>query len=338
MKRKLFSTLKLTLIYVLITFALVEGVLWVMGYRPYHNNDYRVVSSPKDPYIADEKLGIQLNEGVFNFVLNEKIKFTATHDSNGNRVIPSNNHDSNEKVVFLGCSYTYGYGVNDNESYPAITQEKHPEWNVQNTAVVGYGTAQHLLQLRELLENDSPVCVILGLSSVHFIRTVLSQKYRAHLKIGYKRSSSDVDKRMDGAKFPFFDDCSGKVKYASWNSLYSELSGRYLSASINFVQGILERNRESKNDPVDVTAAIIKEMQTLCKEKGVAFGVACLDTSKETKALKRKLKDVAWNNIGFSFKQKKYTHLPYDSHPNANGHEKIAASVIPFIEKLMDNE
>lgn len=309
-----------------------------MGYRPYHNTDYQVVSSPENPYIADSDLGIQLNKGTFQFTLNKAVKFSATHQENGQRFIPRSEINQNENVVFLGCSYTYGYGVNDGESYPALAQEKHPEWNVENTAVVGYGTAQHLLQLRDLLKNESPKCVVLGLSSVHFIRTVLSEKYRANLRIGYRRSSSDVDDRMDGARFPYFDDCSGKVKHSDWKNLYAELPGRYWSATINFVQGIVERQRETTCDPVAITACIIQEMHDLCEAKNIPFGVICLDTSKETKALEKQLETVAWKNVGFSFKKKKYTHLPHDSHPNAAGHKKIAESVIPFIEKLLTHE
>lgn len=338
MKKRIFSALKLTLIYTAITFTIVEGVLWIMGYRPYYNTDYEVSSTPENPYVADNTLGIKLNEGSYHFTLNKAVNFTATHQENGQRFIPGADLKRKDNVVFLGCSYTYGYGVNDDESYPAITQAQHPEWNVENTAVVGYGTAQHLLQLRNRLEEESPSCVILGLSSVHFIRTVLSEKYRANLHIGYRRSSSDVDDRMNGARFPFFDDCSGKAKYAPWQNLYSEIPGRYWSASINFMQGIIERNRETDCDPIAVTACIVQEMNDLCASKNIPFGVICLDTSKETKALEKRLDDVSWKNIGFSFKKKKDTHLPHDSHPNAAGHQKIAGSVIPFIEKMLVNE
>ncbi|MCR9171124.1 MAG: hypothetical protein NXI10_01425 [bacterium] len=338
MKKRILSALKYTLIYSVITFVLLEGLLWILGYRPYANTDYEVHSSPKNPYVADAKLGIQLNPGTYHFTLNKKVKFTATHSDNGQRFIPGADANQTENVVFLGCSYTYGYGVNDNASFAAIAQQEHPEWNVENTAVVGYGTAQHLLQLRDQLKENEPKAVILCLSSVHFIRTVLSQHYRSNLRIGYRRSSSDVDGRMSGARFPYFDDYSGKAKFASWEELYSEIPGRYWSASINFIQHIRDRSNEPQCDAVDITAYLIREMQALCKAKGVPFGVVCLDTNHETAELHEKLKGVAWKNVGFSFKSKKYTHLPYDSHPNAKGHQKIAQSVVPFIEKLVADE
>lgn len=309
-----------------------------MGYRPYANTDYKVVSNPKNPFVADTKLGIQLNPGSYDFVLNEHVKFTATHQENGQRFIPGPDRDGSSRVLFLGCSYTYGYGVNDDESFAALAKKKHPEWDVENAAVVGYGTAQHLLQLRNRLDNEPPECVVLCLSSVHFIRTVLSQKYRANLRIGYRRSSNNVDGRMKGARFPYFDDTSGKAKFANWDDLYSELPGRYWSATINFIQNLRDRLREPKGDPVKITAELIKEMQRLCDEHGVKFGVICLDTNHKTRALQKCLPNIDWQNVGFSFQSKKYTHLPYDSHPNAKGHQKIAQSTIPFIENLLENE
>lgn len=337
MKKRFVSGLKYTLIYSVITFALLEGLLWIMGYRPYANTDYEVVSKPKNPYVADANLGIQLNPGTYRLKLNKKVKFKATHQENGQRFIPKKFEACTNKVLFLGCSYTYGYGVNDNESFTAITQKKHHDWKVENAAVVGYGTAQHLLQLRERLINETPECVVLCLSSVHFIRTVLSQNYRANLRIGYRRSSSDVDDRMNGARFPYFDNTSGKVKHAKWEDLYSEIPGRYWSASINLLQNLRDKSKEPDCDPIKVTASLIKEMQDLCDKKGVAFGVICLDSNHETKALEKQLKMSHWLNVGFSFKSKKCTHLPYDSHPNAKGHKKIAQSVIPFLEKLMSD-
>lgn len=338
MKKRFVSGLKYTLIYTIITLVLLEGLLWIMGYRPYANTDYEVISTPKNPYIADNYFGIQLNPGTFKLTLNKKVKFKATHKENGQRLIPGSDPKRTDNVLFLGCSYTYGYGVNDNKTFAAIAQKKHPDWNVENTAVVGYGTAQHLLQLRKQVQEESPKCVILCLSSVHFIRTVLSQNYRSNLRIGYRRSSSNVDGRMNGARFPYFDDYSGKEKHAKWEDLYSEIPGRYWSASINFIQNIRDRGREPKCNSIDITAHLIREMQALCNAKGIPFGVVCIDTNHETVALQKKLKNVAWKNVGFSFKSKKYTHIPYDSHPNAKGHKKIAQSVIPFIEKLLANE
>ena len=199
---------------------------WVIVHN--RNHDYHVVSTPQTPFIADAQLGIQLKEGTFDFILNDAVHFTATHLDNGMRKIHASPLGNDSSILFLGCSYTYGYGVNDHENFPAIAQARHPDWNVENKGVVGYGTTQHLIQLRDRLKNENndvspPKCVVLCLSSVHFIRTVLSQQYRSNLRIGYRRSSSNMDDRMNGARFPYIDNLQLDVKYAGWESLFDEV-------------------------------------------------------------------------------------------------------------------
>ena len=314
----------------------MEVLLWLIGYRPYSNDDYKVRSSPDYPYIADNELGIRLNEGVYTITLNDAVQFKATHQNNGERKVPGYGLNDGPEVLFLGCSYTYGYGVNDNESFPALIQENHSDWNIRNAAVVGYGTTQHLIQLRERIKKNPPECVILALSSVHLIRTVLSQRYRSNLKIGFKRSSAKVDNRMKGARFPYMNRC-GKIAYQNWETMYSEIPGRYWLATANFLQIQSDNSQDAKCNPVEITSCIINEMAQLCDEKNVAFGVICLDTDHKTAKIEQKVKSVPWKNVGFSFKSKKYTHLPHDSHPNRKGHDKIASTVDPFIQSLLND-
>lgn len=337
MKKRLLRGLKWTAIYTVVTFVFFEGLLWILGYRPYTNNDYHVDSSPELPYIGDSQLGIRLNEGQYTLTLNNAVTFKATHLANGQRKIPKSGVDSLPELLFLGCSYTYGYGVNDAESFPALIQKKHTGWNVQNAAVVGYGTAQHLLQLKKRLKKDPPKCVIVSLSSVHFIRTVLSQQYRANLRIGYRRSSDQVDNRMSTARFPYMRKC-GKIEYQGWNGMYPEIWGRYWLASANFLQLQYDSAKEPNCDAVDITKCILEEMAELCEKHDVSFGVICLDNSPETRQLQQRVTSIPWKNIGFSFKNKVLTHLPHDSHPNAKGHQKIAADAMAFIEKQMHDD
>lgn len=337
MKKRLLNTLKWTAIYSVVTLLFLEILLRILGYRPYSNDDYKVSSTPSKPYVADNEFGIRLNEGVFTLTLNNAVKFTATHQSNGERKTPGSVKSDAPEILFLGCSFTYGYGVNDEETFPAIIQKKHEYWSIRNAAVVGYGTTQHLLQLRERLDKNPPECVILSLSSVHLMRTVLSRRYRSNLRIGYRRSSGEVDDRMKGARFPYMTEC-GKVEYQEWESMYPEIWGRYWLATSNFLQMRYDQMQEPDCDPVEITACILTEMRELCEKKGVKFGVICLDSNHETAAVKEKVPEIPWKNVGFSFKSKRFTHLPHDSHPNQKGHRKIARTILPFTEKLMNDE
>ncbi len=55
------------------------------------------------------------------------------------------------RVLVLGCSCTYGMGVNDNETYVWKLGERFPKVNFDNFATIGYSTYQCFLRMRELL-------------------------------------------------------------------------------------------------------------------------------------------------------------------------------------------
>lgn len=52
----------------------------------------------------------------------------------------------------VGCSFTFGWGVNDDETLPAALQRRRHHESVENRAVPDHGTADALLILREYLE------------------------------------------------------------------------------------------------------------------------------------------------------------------------------------------
>ena len=54
----------------------------------------------------------------------DDFEVTYTIDSSGNRLIPVPEDPAGE-IVLLGCSFTFGYGVNDDESYGAVLAKKY---------------------------------------------------------------------------------------------------------------------------------------------------------------------------------------------------------------------
>lgn len=60
------------------------------------------------------------------------------------------------KLWFFGCSYTFGTFLDNEETFAHQIAVRHPDWDVRNFGVSGYGTLQGLLQLRELCRSDRP--------------------------------------------------------------------------------------------------------------------------------------------------------------------------------------
>lgn len=327
----------LKLIYIpLILIVCIEVSFLIVGYRPYKNLDYKVRSSPAYPFKGSEEFGFQLNEGKFNITLNNKVSFTANHSKNGCRV---SSNDSNfkllENTVFLGCSFTYGYGVNYEETFASKIQAENDDIVIKNYAVPGYGTVQSLLQLPIILKEKSVSNVVLCISSYHLMRNTLSQEFRSNLRIGFANSSSEIENSMKGARFPYVRDTSLQILYENWDEIYKNLPLREYLASVNFIQNTRDRIQDEQIKDIEITSRMIDEMYRMCQEKGVKFMVVCLDDSEEMSIIEKSLNQIPWLNVSFNFNSKSLTFLPFDSHPNAKGHSYIHQKVSPFLKEVL---
>ncbi len=65
-------------------------------------------------------------------------------DDHGRRVTPQLGNDQTKSVLFFGCSFTFGRGLNDNETLPAYFAKLVPDLKVYNYAVPGAGPQQML--------------------------------------------------------------------------------------------------------------------------------------------------------------------------------------------------
>lgn len=337
MNNRITLLLKWLLVYPVVVFLCLEIAFRIMGYQHFKNDDYSIQSTPKNAFVGHPKLGIQLNPGTYQINVNKGLAFEARHLGNHSRYV-AGRKQAHSDVLLLGCSFTYGFGVNDDQTFASILQEAYPETGIQNAGVVGYGSVQSLMQLKEQLEAGHLKVALLHFSSYHFMRNRLSQQYRSNLKIGYKRSSQDVGNLMKQSKFPYKTSCDGPIEFVSWESMYSNWPGRDWLASVNGMQTAFDKASEDIEQQVEITACILKEMNDLCRKRGVEFGVVCLDTTPETKQLKKRLGGFNWLDVNFNFNDKELTNHPYDSHPNPSGHKLIANKIRPFLGRLLNEQ
>ncbi len=95
--------------------------------------------------------------------------FTVSTDANGLRApihAPEAQGDDPFRVMFLGCSTTFGWGVNDDETYPArvqsmLAQQSH-DVQVFNGGQPGYTSFQGLWLYDTLLATYQPDLVFFG--------------------------------------------------------------------------------------------------------------------------------------------------------------------------------
>ena len=88
--------------------------------------------------------------------------------------------DAREDVAVVGCSYTFGCGVNDDDVYAARLARAEPGVNVVNLGTNGYGTYQALLTLeRRYAQRPPPRVVIYGFLAHHAARNAATARWRA---------------------------------------------------------------------------------------------------------------------------------------------------------------
>jgi hypothetical protein len=128
-------------------------------------------------------------------------------DKYGFRKTPEITPDKSTKsIVFFGCSYTFGTGLNDAEVMPNIVQETvKNKYKVYNFALIGYGT-QHMLALTEFniidtIINYEPKKFIYIAINDHIMRIIgnyhycrLYQKYILNTSTGEPKNVGRFDK------------------------------------------------------------------------------------------------------------------------------------------------
>ena len=101
---------------------------------------------PKDGSFSSIKL--KNNDTVYSVIYSIKDKI---------RITPSSNNKVNNQILFLGCSQTFGEGLNDNETLPHyFGLETNNFYQIKNYGFHGYGPHNiHSLVKYNILENSS---------------------------------------------------------------------------------------------------------------------------------------------------------------------------------------
>ena len=328
---------------ILLTPVCLELALRLMSAEPYIQQNYSIQSSPQHAYIGHDSLGIALNPGTYQITHNKKHSFKTTHNSDHTRRVENYRYADTitTSIGFFGCSFTYGYGVNDDEHYVSLLQKKYLNNLMTNYGVIGYGTAQSVLQLKQLEgQNQLPDKVVLGFATDHFERNALTNQYRRALKIGFDNSLETAKTSMKQAKFPYLENSDEPISFEHWNALYEDWLGRDRFASINFIQTQSDKIADNQRDVIEISYALIHRMYSICKKNNIEFLIVLIDENTHSIELKQKLEssEIPFVDVHFNFESDTYTNLPYDMHPNAKGHAFIAKQISSAFKTLMQSE
>ena len=127
----------------------------------------------------DQSYGKWLKEDVQIKRITPEFVMKIKTDSMGRRFTPELSLPS-KKILFLGDSFTMGYGVNDDEVFPFLIQKNLLNYNISakslNYGVGNTGNGRNLLIIKNKLESLKPDLIIIQLCSNDFSDN-LTEKY-----------------------------------------------------------------------------------------------------------------------------------------------------------------
>ncbi len=332
------KSIKLYLSQIIITVILIEVTFRLFGYQPYQVQKYSLRSTPEQCILPDEKLGFQLNDGTFQVIINDSVKYSVKHADN-QRITSYQQHSDTAQVWLFGGSFPYGMGIDDSLAYPFLTQQNFPYFKIKSHCVPGFGMVQSLLQIPTLLKKDSikPKKIILHYASFYEDRNLLTPAYRVALHHGFMNSSEEARSFYKKAHYPFINvtRTGFKIKLERLDQLYQNWWGRNYSSTINFLQTFEDSFGITDEEKSKGSERIIQKLRTFCHRNNIELIIATITNDLATDEVKEYCKryEIELVDLFVDFSDPNFSNLPHDSHPNAKAHQVYADKMKAFLNK-----
>ena len=281
---------------------------------------------PRQPYYRKHSaLGYQPVAGTFKITLPGNYSFSITHGENGLRITrPADSSvATGEKEIWIfGCSFTEGWTLNDNETYPWLLQAQLKNHEVTNFGVGGYGTLQSLIQFRETLKTGrKPALVVLSYASFHDRRNTLARSWmKTRMTYGPSVYLSDV-------QLPYMKWSADRKPELLYRPIeYREFPLARYSAIANTLDETYNRIADQTYHSHEVSKSLIEDFAELCRTNQIDFVVAGITSDAVTAEMLEYCKSRGMTTVDISvdLNIKENTNLPYDNHPSALANRQYA--------------
>jgi len=294
--------------------------------------------SDTDPQLTrpDDLLGYTHLPGRFHVTLRDGFTFTMTHRQDTLRITrPLESYDSDDHrpaLWIFGCSFTHGWSVNDEETFPWRVQEMLPDVDVVNFGVSGYDQLHALLQFGQALASrPAPQAIVVTYAHFHDERNTFSRSYR-------RGTLAQMSPRMRSVmQFPYANLGAGFSvvirRRSAKASLLTPLSSLMLA---NYVDGLFDHLDDRLTRSHDVSKALILQFGRRCHEEGIKLVVAGITDEPETWdvlafCLRNEMNEV---DISFDFSNSDYMNAPHDpEHPSPAGQHIYAERLVAYLRE-----
>jgi len=234
-----------------------------------------------------------------------------------------------KRMLVLGDSFGWGFGVEHHERFSEILESRHPDWEIINASVSGYGTGQQWLYLSERGIQYRPDVVLLLFYENDYgdiVDNEVCRYYKPYFLMGegglelrnVPVPTSTIKQRLE--RFVYGRTWLYSKLYAL---LAAEDPNPYRWAPGKFV----------------VTVEILKRMDALCREKGARFTVVSVPMvdPKRREFLEKvcKAHGILHLALDHDFSRvRERTTFPSDRHWSRIGHRHAAKFIERFLGEM----
>ncbi len=309
------------------------------GERPWNppTLDIRVDPGGK-LFRTDPRYGYALLPGRFRITLETGHSYTATHNAEGYRVTSLAAQSAAEQAVsagairatderptiwVFGCSFAYGYSVDDEQSFPWILSGLRPEWRVSNFGVPGYGTIHSVRQCEDLLaQGKRAKRAVLAYFSFHDERNTFSRT-RRKLLAHYSRLGPM------GQPYARLT-ASGELVYGFDQVVYREFPLMRWSALIHSAEQAYDEAEHTWLQSHAVSLALMLRWAELCRQHGIEPLVTTISPSPLSEHARGYCLEhgVPAVDIAFDWEVDEFWNAPADPfHPSPLGYRLLAENL-----------
>lgn len=255
---------------------------------------------------------------------------TYGFNENGNRVTPENTATAKRYVITFGCSFTFGEGVSDTETFPwQLSMKLGTNYQVNNLGVEGYGPHQMLAIIESgradaIIRKGKTLCFFLTISD-HPKRVAGLHSWNDGGEPRYvlKDASVVCDGALPQLWPPVFDALSCFWKYSLHETL---LQRKYRINSEIIYQTYCE---------------VLKRSAMLLREKGADLIIINWENDVKLKAFldSNGISSISMKDIipHLTDEADKWL-IPHDGHPNDLAYERLANYLRSVVENYFNGK
>ncbi len=243
--------------------------------------------------------------------------FTVAHNHAGFR---DRDHSPGEMagLVFLGDSFVWGYDVDVQERFTDKLQARHPEWNIYNFGVSGYGTDQEYLLLQRDFDSCKPRVVFLVFcTETDDADNSTNVRYGGYYKPYCTLKGTQLELR--GTPVPRGE--------RVWLAEHAELARSYLVRL--FARAYFKRVSPPVVQNPSPTGAILRDLQKYVQSKGAVFLVGLTDKNPKLEEFLGYF-DIPFVDLSTSLR---FPDPKYGMHWTAEGHTYVCERIEQFLIK-----